>query len=234
MSAPSPLPLPEAPWRAGLRAARMVLVPGLFLQAFALLVVLGYYWHPPTTAFLNELSLLRQRTGLAYVIIATGLCGGVLPFIYLRLFPGQLPPPLWRQGLCLTLFWSYKGLEVDFWYRILARFVGTSTDVGSIAFKTFLDQFVYCPLWAVPITVLVYMFNDNGWKITPLIADFRQGGWYRRHILPSLLANQGLWVPVVCLVYALPLSLQLPLFNLVLCFYTLMMAHLIRHQAKHR
>ena len=39
---------PEAPWAAGLRGARANLVPGLILQAFALTLVLAYYYHAPT------------------------------------------------------------------------------------------------------------------------------------------------------------------------------------------
>ena len=36
-------PITEAPWRAGLRAARAHLIPGLVLQAVALALVLAYY-----------------------------------------------------------------------------------------------------------------------------------------------------------------------------------------------
>jgi hypothetical protein len=41
-----------------------------------------------------------------------------------------------------------------------------------------------------------------------------------------LISNLGVWVPTVCIIYALPSALQLPLFNLVLCFFTLLLAHL--------
>jgi hypothetical protein len=49
-------------------------------------------------------------------------------------------------------------------------------------------------------------------------------------VLPTLIANFGVWVPAVAIIYALPTPLQLPLQNLVLCFFTLLLAHLNRRQ----
>jgi hypothetical protein len=53
------------------------------------------------------------------------------------------------------------------------------------------------------------------------------GQWYRRKVLPVLISNLGVWVPTVCIIYALPTALQLPLQNLVLCFFTLLLAHVM-------
>lgn len=63
-----------------------------------------------------------------------------------------------------------------------------------------------------------------------MAADFRTRGWYARTVLPTLIANFGVWVPAVAIIYALPTPLQLPRQNLVLCFFTLLLAHLNRRQ----
>ena len=109
--------------------------------------------------------------------------------------------------------------------------MGSATDGRTIAIKCFLDQLIYCPLFAVPLTVLGFAFNHAGLRWAPVLADIRAGGWYRRQVLPTLVANAAIWIPVVCLVYALPLSLQTLLFDLVLCFYILMVAHITRRKA---
>jgi hypothetical protein len=220
----------EAPWHAGLRAARANLVPGLILQAVALLLVLGYYWHPPTRAVFEQLMELRARTGLLFSIVATALCGGLIPFIYLRTHPDTRAGYTWVSGVFFTLFWAYKGIEVEYWYRLLAFCFGDDAKVGTIALKVFVDQFIYCPFWAVVVTVIAYAWHHAGFRLAPLLADFRAGHWYQRHILPGAVANFGLWVPLTCLIYALPLSLQLPLFDLVLVFYTLLIAHITRRR----
>ena len=59
-----------------------------------------------------------------------------------------------------------------------------------------------------------------------MAADFRTRGWYARTVLPTLIANFGVWVPAVAIIDALPTPLQ----NLVLCFFTLLLAHLNRRQ----
>jgi hypothetical protein len=227
---PSLLTPHEAPWRAGLRAARANVVPGLILQAVALGLVLAYYRHPPTRAVFEQLTALRGRTGLLFSILGTALCGGILPFIYLRLHPATRAGYTWKSGVFFTLLWAAKGIELDFWYRLLAWLVGNDTHARTVAIKVFLDQLVYCPIWAVPVTVVAYAWHAAGFRWAPLREDFRAGHWYWRHIMPGLLANLGLWVPLTCLIYALPLSLQLPLFDLVLVFYTLLIAHITRRK----
>ncbi|MEI7550820.1 MAG: hypothetical protein WCL24_00735 [Verrucomicrobiota bacterium] len=224
-------PAPEAPWRAGLRAGRANLVPGLVLWLVGLGLVVAYYRHAPTHAALERLTGLRDRLGLLFPILGTMICGGLLPILYLRRDPAVRPDYPLKHCAFLLLFWAYKGVEIELWYRLLARVVGPGTDGRTVAIKVVLDQAVYCPLWAVPVTVFSFAFTHAGLRLAPLVADFRAGGWYRRQILPTLVANAAIWVPVVCLVYSLPLSLQTLLFDLVLCFYILLVAHITRRKA---
>jgi hypothetical protein len=226
MSAPSAKT--EAPWAAGLRGARANLVPGLVLQAAALALVIAYYRHEPTRAALERLSAWRAEVGVIFAIVSTGLFGGVLPFLYLKLQRATRSRYTWAQGTALVVFWAYKGFEIDLWYRILAYIVGEGVDVGTIAFKTVLDQLVYCPLFAVPVTALIYDWVNGHFDARAVAADFRTPRWYVRRVLPMLISNLGVWVPAVCIIYALPTPLQLPLQNVVLCFFTLLIAHLSR------
>ena len=222
-------PSPEAPWRGGLRAARANLLPGLVLQAVALVLVLAYYWHAPTHGIVDRLSALRVDLGLVSSVVSTGFCGGVVPFLYLRYGPRGGIRLGWRQGAFLTAFWAYKGLEIGLFYRLLAWAVGEHPDVRTVILKAFLDQFVYCPVFAVPLTVLAYEWGEGGFSTARVAADMRVPGWYGRRVLPMLLSSLGVWLPAVAIIYTLPTPLQLPLQNVVLCFYTLLIAHLARH-----
>lgn len=227
----APVPL-EAPWKAGLRSARANLAPGLVLQAFALAVVFGYYLHPSVREALDALSALRGRMGVSFVILSTALCGGILPLLYLKAAPSTRSRYTWAQGGVLTLYWAYKGVEIAGWYALMALIIGTGTDAGTIATKAFLDQFVYCPIWAIPVTALVYQWCALDFDNRALLADLRAPRWYVRATLPMLIANLGVWLPLVCIIYSLPTALQLPLQNIVLCFFTLMLAHMSRRPAE--
>ena len=174
----------------------------------------------------------RARTGLVFGVFSTALFGGVLPFLYLRTNPGTSVRGDWRQGAVLTAFWGYKGVEIELWYRLLAWLVGTGGGAGTIAIKTALDQFVYCPFFAVPLMAVVYQWCATGFSARAVAADFRATGWYGRTVLPTLLANLGVWLPAVAIIYALPTALQLPMQNIVLCFFTLMLAHMNRRRER--
>jgi hypothetical protein len=220
--------MPGAPWRSGVRGARANLLPGAVLQAAAIALVLGYYRVPALHAALTGLVEFRQRAGFAFGIASTGFFGGFLPFLYIHYSPrvcGGVPRYSWTQGSCLTLFWAYKGLEVELWYRLQAHMVGSGHEPSTIVIKVILDQFVYCPAFAVPVTTAVYMAVDAKENWRAVIADLRAPGWYRRRVLPILISNVGVWVPAVAVIYCLPTPLQLPLQNIVLCFYTLIVAH---------
>jgi len=208
----TPIPSNEAPWQSGLLGARANLVPGVALQLVALALVIGYYFQPSIHAALSQLAQERERAGVVLGILSTGLCGGVLPFLYLHFFTrgrGGVPRYDWGQGAALTAFWAYKGL-------------------ATIAVKVLFDQFGYCPAFAVPVTAAVYQWVDSRFDGRVLVEDIRAGKWYWRKVLPVLLSNMGVWIPAVAIIYALPTPLQLPLQNVILCFYTLVVAHQTR------
>ncbi len=223
----------EPPWRAGLRGARALARPGLALQFVALLLVLAYYHHASVRHAVDELAQLHERAGVWFGVVSTGVFGGLVPFLYLRSRRATRDRFTWAGGGVLTAFWAYKGIEVDLWYRLLARLVGEAHTVRTVVTKMILDQFVYCPILAVPVTVVVYAWIETHFAAAPVVADLHGGRWYRRRVLPVLISNLGVWVPAVCIIYALPTPLQLPLQNLVLCFFTLLLAHVMPKRRGH-
>ena len=137
-----------------MRSARANLAPGLVLQAFALAVVLGYYFHGPTREWLSQLGDLRMRMGAAFGILSTALFGGLLPLLCLKSTRATRDQYSWGQGGFLTFFWGLKGAELALWYGFLAWSVGPGNDPGTVAVKALIDQLVYCPIWAIPSTTL--------------------------------------------------------------------------------
>lgn len=209
-----------------MRSARANLGPGLALQAFALALVLLYYFWPPATVRMDALAAWRIEVGLISSIFSTALFGGLIPWLYLRLNPATQSRYDWRQGLMLILFWGYKGIEIDLLFRFQAAVVGTGNDPLTVFIKACVDQLVYNPLLAAPGMWLAYAFIEARFRVKPVVARVRRPGWYLTQLLPLMIANFGVWAPAVVLIYLLPTALQLPLQNLVLCFFTLMVAHL--------
>src|SRR5260370_33640685 len=49
---------------------------------------------------------------------------------------------------------------------------------------------------------------------------------YRDKIIPTLLATWAVWIPLMAIIYSLPLALQFPLFGLALSFWVLLLTYM--------
>ena len=169
--------------------------------------MLAYYFLPAAHGLFDRLALWRTAGGYAFSALSTALCGGVLPFLYLRFNPATRDAYPWPHLVFFALFWFWKGAETDLWYRTLAWLYGHGTGAGTIARKVVTDQFGYNLLYAAPFGSLCFAWKDAGFRRAPVAADLRAGRWYYRRVFPVLLAVWALWIPVVCCVYALPSAL---------------------------
>ena len=87
--------------------------------------------------------------------------------------------------------------------------------------KVLVDQFLYNPLFAAPVTAWLYDWKNRGYA-TDGIGKFFTAAYYRDHVLPTLFATWGVWIPVVSILYSLPSLLQIPLFGLALSLWVLL------------
>lgn len=205
-------------------ALKKNLLPGLVLQVFAVSILLIYFFVPASKPIFTLLGELKQTYGFGYSFIATAVFGGLIPFLYLWL-SNSLAPNRNVLGLLVfyVIFWGLKGMEVDFFYRLQADWFGTGNEVKTIVTKMAVDQFLYSALWAAPGISIVYLWMESNWSIAQskkaMTKDF-----FCVKIPTVILSNWLVWIPAVSVVYAMPGELQIPLFNLVLCFWVLLLA----------
>lgn len=213
---------PEPPWRIGLDCARRLVLPGLLLVAAAAALVTSYYHVPAVRAWLDEIAQFRLRWGWGFSMVVQALCAGLIPFLYLHFHPATRAANPAHHGVFFVAFWSYKGLEVDAFYRLQSAVFGDGPHLAIIVAKMLVDQVVYNGLFAAPVAVLVYAWKDAGFRWEQPLADFRAPRWYYRRVLPVMLAVWAVWVPGVCCIYALPLALQVPFAALLNCFWVIL------------
>jgi len=212
-------------WGRAFAAVKANMLPGLVLQAFAVAVVAAYYGHPPTRSALDSLAAIKSRFGFSYSMVSTAAFGGAIPFLYMRMRRRTRAAAPGSHGLFYLVFWGYKGFEVDLFYRFQGWIFGNQPTLATIAEKVAMDQFVYSVLIVMPFTVLAFFWKDSGfdWK---RLRSLNIAGFLKATMPPALLGNWFVWLPAVTVIYCLPPSLQIPLFNIVLCFYALMIASL--------
>ena len=211
----------------GLTAARANVWAGVTLWMLGLAIVLGYFFVGPMQEALAWVASVKAAYGFGYSVPATVVFVGLVPFGM------QVFQPRGRRNFSLSYllfiitFCAWKGAEVDLLYRIQAAVFGDRADVGTIIAKTIVDQFVYVPLWAVPTMVIPFLWANagfQGWRVARVL----RGRWYRRRMLPVLISNWAVWIPAVSMIYLLPLPLQLPIQNVVACFWMLMLMFMTR------
>jgi hypothetical protein len=214
----------------GLVGLRRNLVPGLVLQTCALVILIGYAWVPPFHTLLDSVGALKTRYGYAYSALSTALFGGFIPFVYLCATK-QLPKGMRLAELAFYLgFWVWKGVEVDALYRVQSSVFGSNSSLGTIASKVCVDQFAYNPLWAAPTQVVFFLWKDAGFSWSGLRLRLEQEGLGHR-VVVILFSTWMVWLPTAAIVYSLPSALQLPISNLVLCFWCLLLSFISRRTA---
>ena len=221
------------PWVIGWEAAKANAIPALVLQALMLSLLLGYYMHPGTARALSVLAELRETYGLGFVVLASLLAGAVLPELFVvAVFQKWKPNRQNLKNLAFNApFWAIDGVLVDLMYRTLAIWFGTTVALPTIAAKICVDQFGYNPFFAAPYGIWGYAWKNNGysWRKLRSLLTWR---YYREKAIPVLVATWAVWVPLMAIIYALPLALQFPLFALALAFWVLMMTYMTNRFAE--
>lgn len=213
-------------------ALKNILIPGLILQFFAVVILLVYFNVPGAQVYFTFFGALKINYGFAYSFFATALFGGLIPFGYLWL-SGQLRNnrSVVTVGIFYCVFWGIKGVEVDLFYRLQSSWFGQGNDLATLVTKVAVDQFIYSAFWAAPTITLSYLWMEAGFNLRACWQAL--DGRYLTQTLPTVIVSNWLvWIPAVSIIYAMPNQLQIPLFNLVLCFWVLLLAVLNKRDAR--
>jgi hypothetical protein len=198
---------------------------GLVLWAIGGLIIAAFHWYPAFNGVLVEVGVKKAEWGYGYSCLFTAFFGGLVPYCLLFL-RGKIPRGRKLSWLAFFLiFWGVKGMEVDAFYRLQGYLFGYSVDFQTIFSKVLVDQFVYCIFWSAPCTAFFYGLKR---------ADFTLGkgrswlsfGYILGESAFLLVSTWVIWIPSVSIIYAMPKDLQIPLFNLTLCFFVLVISFL--------
>jgi hypothetical protein len=207
------------------RAARANLLPGLVVQGLMLLMVVLYYGAPAARPAFNTLAAWKASAGFAFSMASAVIAGAVAPeLLKILCFQRGIPTrENARTLLFASVLWAGEGALVDAFYRLQSFLFGDDPSLRTIATKVFVDQFIYNPLLPGLLNAGTYYLIAH--DLTPANVRYvLSWTFYKHHIIPVLIATWGVWIPVVCAVYAVPPLLQFPLFSLALTFWATMLA----------
>jgi hypothetical protein len=222
-------------WRAivaaGTAGVKRNALPALVLQAFALALVLAYYLAPAARPAFDTVAGWKVRYGLGYSASATALFAGVIPFLYL-LASGHIKVGQRRADfLFYVLFWAYRGVEVDLFYRLQAFVFGDTAALSVVLPKVLADQLLYSPFIAAPGQTVFFLWKERGYSFRATKPDLNLS-YLTTAVATVSFSSWLVWVPAVSIIYCLPSPLQIPLFNLVSCFWALLLSFVSQRSAQ--
>jgi hypothetical protein len=217
----------RSPLTIGWEAAKANAVPALIIQVIMLALLFAFYASPTVGKALENLADFKRQSGLRFVILTSIAAGALIPELFLILFFQRGRPH--RGNLRNLLFtipvWGFDGSLVDLLYRSEAAWFGDIVSVPVVCAKILVDQFGYNPFFAAPFGVLTYEWKNNGLSFRP-VRDLFTWKHYRDKIIPTLVATWAVWIPLMAIIYSLPLALQFPLFGLALSFWVLLLTYM--------
>jgi hypothetical protein len=211
----------------GWEAARANAKPALLIQLVMLALAIAFYANSSIADALRNLAEFKRAHGLMFVVCTSVFAGAILPEIFLVLFfqRGGLQVANLRNLAFTIPVWGFDGSLVDLLYRAEAHWLGDVATLPVVLGKICIDQFGYNVLFAAPFGVLTYEWKNSGISTQPL-RDLFAWPHYRDKIFPTLLATWAVWIPLMAIIYSLPLALQFPLFGLALSFWVLLLTYM--------
>jgi hypothetical protein len=217
----------RAPLSIGWQAVKANALPGLVLQALMLSLLLGYYFSSTAAMLLNRLAQLKEQSGLLFVVLASICAGSLLPELFVVVFfqRGRIRQQNLSDIVFTAPLWAIDGILVDLMYRSLAAWLGNKASLPVVTAKICVDQLGYNPFFAAPYGIWGYAWKNGGYSLTRL-CSLMSWQYYRDHAIPVLVATWAVWIPLMAMIYSLPLALQFPLFALALTFWVLLMTYM--------
>lgn len=205
------------------KAVRQNFIPGLILWCIGLILVFCFYFLDASRPWFQLVIEWKKQYGFFYSGVSTALFGGVIPYLFLRVSGRGGFGSNWIHGVIFILYWALRGVDVDAFYRFQAWLFGAGNQWQTIFKKVLFDQFVYCVFWATPITALFYEWKDSEFSLSvPKSNDWLLA--LKDKIIIFMVSTWMVWIPATAIVYSLPSPLQIPLFNLTLCFFVILVS----------
>ena len=202
-------------------AIRANAVPAIVLWLVAIGLVAGYRFVPGIASALEPVAQWQIRNGWRAAFLIQLFFCGVVPGVFLvtvRSIRTRHPlvkaavQAVWCGGMGIACWW---------FYGVQCRFFGDGHDVVTLICKTLVDQFVWTAFFVAPLGSLFFAWLGCDFSLGKTMALIRCG-FVSRVVMPNLVANWCVWIPVVALIYTFPLPLQVVVLGIVSSIWVLL------------
>ena len=208
-------------FRLGWDSVRANAVPMVVLWAVAAVLVFGYYLVPGVAGFLQPVAEWQVAWGV-WAAIANQLFFSVaIPTAFVLTVARIKTERPFAKMACQALWASFSAIVYVWFYGFQCRMFGVGHGLATVLAKAAFDQFIWTPFVMVPLSSVFFLWLGSGFSFPATFAACR-GQFVRRVVLPNLLSNWCVWIPVMFAIYAFPRDLQVQVLGFVGSFWTLL------------
>ena len=193
----------------------------LILQVLAAALVVAYN---VSTGFRDVLAVVadwHERLGWLSAFLSQGFFCGLLPGLFLTIHRSIRPSRLALTILAQVVWCGTFGIACNELFRLMAAVLGDSSAWPVVLAKAAFDQFVWTVVVIAPANAVFFFWLGRDFSFARVRKDWARP-FFQQMVLPNLIPNWIVWIPVSLAVFSFPYSLQIHVNGLACTFWTLM------------
>lgn len=210
-----------SPLKVALTSVRDNFVPMVVLWLFAAMLVFAYYCIPGCAEALGPLARWQCRSGSRGAFLGLAFFCGIVPGLFFLAVQSVRPPRPVLTMLAQTVWGGLWGVAGNWLYSAQSVWFGGNADWKTLLLKTAVDQFIWTPFILSPFNAAFFFWLGRDFSFRRVAAELPRH-FVRAVFLPNLISNWLVWIPVLCVVYAFPLPLQIHLSGVASAFWALL------------
>ena len=208
-------------FRIGLESVRANAVPMIVLWTLAGAAVGAYYLSDPFREMLEPVAAWHRAWGWRAAFVSQTVFCGILPGVFLLAFRSIRPRHPFLTILAQALWGGTFGICCNALFRLMAQAFGDDAHVSTVLVKAAIDQFVWTVAVIAPANAVFFFWLGRDFSFSRTKREWTCP-FFRRTVMPNLVANWILWIPVSLAVFAFPFQLQIHVNGIACTFWMLM------------
>lgn len=192
----------------------------IVLWCAAAVLVAGYFRVGAVAAMLEPFRRFHEGHGAVAAFVGQMFFCGVLPSVFLLAMKSIRPRRPLLTVIVQGAWCGMWGIACNALFGAMAAVLGDGRDLATLLAKMAIDQFVWTVFFIAPANALFFFWLGRDFSWTRVRAELPRR-LYRELVMPNLLANWCVWIPVSMIVFAFPLDLQIHVNGLACAFWVL-------------
>lgn len=195
-------------------AMRANALPAALLWLVAVALVAGYRFVPGVASALEPVAQWQARHGWLAAFLTQLFFCGIVPGVFLLTVRSLKTRRPLAKASVQAVWCGAMGVACWWFYGLQSRLFGDGCGVSTLVCKTLVDQFVWTAFVVSPLSALFFVWLGCDFSVAKT-RDTVRGGFVGRVVMPNLVANWCVWIPVVAAIYTFPLPLQVIVLGIV-------------------